>query len=188
MASVTSICNRALQRLGTSNRILDITDDTRNGRACNVCYNPLRQKELRKHYWGFAKADQVLSPIDGTPVDPNFKYQFLLPPDCLRIIKPVDPLLDWQVSGRSILTSQSNVLYLKYIKDVTDPTLFDAIFSEMLSCSMADAMCEEITQSTSKKATIKDDYKDLQVEGKQTNAFETIPVGGETGTWILARL
>lgn len=188
MTSVTSICNRALQRLGTSNRILGITDDTRNGRACNACYESIRDAELRKHYWNFAKMDSgPLAPLSAAPDDPNYTYAFLLPSDCVRIMKPTDPLLDWQLRGRKILTNDDDVLYLTYIAKITDPNLFDPLFAEMVSMRMADAMCEEITQSTSKQQAIRQDYKDIEDDARRTNAFETIPVVSEDGSWLLAR-
>lgn len=188
MTSETQIANRALQRLGTSNRILGLTDDTRNGRACNACYVPLRDAELRKHYWNFAKTDSgPLAPLSAAPDDPNYTYAFLLPADCLRIIKPTDPYLDWQLRGRKILTNDSDTLYLTYIAKITDPNTFDPLFAEMLSMKMADAMCEEITQSTSKQQGIRQDYKDIEQEARTTNAFEIIPIESEEGSWLLAR-
>lgn len=188
MTSETKISNRALQRLGTSDRILTLTEDTRNGRACNACYESLRDAELRKHYWNFAKEDSgALAPLSAAPNDPNYLYQFLIPSDCLRIIKPVDSSLDWQVRGRKLLTNMSNVLYLKYIKKVTDPNIFDAIFAEMLSMKMADAMCEELTQSSSKKASILDDYILLENDARKTNAFENIPIVNDDSSWVLSR-
>lgn len=186
-STVTGICNRGLQRLGTSNRILDITDDTRNGRACNTCYDVLKNAELRKHYWNFAKGFQELGPLAAAPDDPDYQYQFLLPADCLKIIKPVDPYLDWQIRGRHLLSNDA-IIYLNFIKEITDPNLFDTAFSEMLSMKMAYEMCEEITQSTNKQAGILRDYEDNKREAKKANAFETIPVESEDGSWLLARL
>ncbi len=188
MTSETLIANRALQRLGTSNRILGLTDDTRNGRACNACYVSLRDAELRKHLWNFAKTDSgPMAPLSAAPDDPDFLYQFTLPSDCLRIIKPRDASLDWLIQGRKLLTNYGDTIYLKYIAKITDPNLFDPLFSEMLSMKMAFEMCEEITQSTNKQQGILNDYERIKMEAKQVNAFETIPVVSEDGSWITAR-
>ena len=43
--------------------------------------------------------------------------------------------------------------------DITDPNYFDPLFIEALECKLALVTCEEITGSTSKKESIKDDYK-----------------------------
>lgn len=187
MASVTGICNRGLQILGAA-RILDITDDSRNGRACNACYESLRQSELRKHRWRFAIKRTTLAPLAETDPHGEFGYIFQLPSDCLKILKPEnDPYCDWQVEGRTLLTNQGNVLYLRYIADITDPNTMDANFREMLSAKMGEAMCEEITQSNSKKDYAMSVYKDAKSEAKKSNAFETIPAEPEESSWVLAR-
>lgn len=188
MTSETQIANRSLQRLGTSNRILGLTDDTRNGRACNACYVPLRDAELRKHYWNFAKKDSgALAPDDDAPGDPNYGYQYTLPSDFLRLVKQKGVGADWLIQGRKLLTNDGDTIYVKYIARITDPNLFDPLFCEMLSMKMADSMCEEITQSTSKQQAIRQDYEDVKADAKKANAFETIPVDAEDGSWLQAR-
>ena len=184
--SITSICNRALQHLGAS-RILGITDDTRNGRACNACYDALRRSELRRHRWLFAKTRVALAPLVETDPHGEFTYIFQLPADCLRVLKPRDHTLDWQILGRKLYTNQSSVLYLEYISDVSDPNQFDALFAESLAYKMAETMCEEITQSNVKKVGIKDDYKEMIREAKRTNAMETIPAEPEDDAWVNIR-
>lgn len=188
MSSIVSICNRGLQILGAA-RILDITEDTRNGRACNACYDVLRKSELRKHRWRFAIARKVLAPLTGFD-DPHeeFSYVFQMPADCLRILKPEDVSCDWQVEGRRIYTNETDALNLRYIKDETDTNVFDECFSEMLSAKLAEAMCEEITQSNSKKAEAKDNYKTARSEARQMNAFETIPAEPQDDPWVTARI
>lgn len=187
MASVTSICNRGLQLLGAA-RILDISDDTRNGRACNACYEIIRQAELRKHRWRFAIRRAILAPLNESDPFGDYAFVFQLPADCLKVLKPErDPYCDWQVEGRKLYTSSTNALRIRYIADITDTNTFDPCFSEMVSAKMAEAMCEEITQSNSKKAEAKDAYKDARDEAKRANAFETIPAEPEDDAWILAR-
>lgn len=188
MTSITSICNRGLQLLGAA-RILDITDDTRNGRACNACYDILRQSEIRKHRWRFAIKRAVLSPLNETDPHGEFSYIFQLPADCLKVLKPEqDPYCDWQIEGRKLYTNSTTVLKLRYMADIEDTNIFDVCFAEMLSAKMAEAMCEEITQSNSKKAEAKDAYKEALSEAKKANAFETIPAEMEADGWVLARL
>jgi hypothetical protein len=187
MASVTSICNRGLQLLGAA-RILDITDDTRNGRACNACYDSLRQSEIRKHRWRFAITRTVLAPLVETDPHEEFSYIFQLPADCLKVLKPENnPDCDWQIEGRKLFTNDGATLPLRYLADITDPNIMDSNFREMLSAKMGEEMCEEITQSNSKIARCKDTYKDARSEAKMSNAFETIPATPEDDSWVLAR-
>lgn len=187
MASITGICNRGLQLLGAA-RILDISDNTRNGRACKACYDALRQAELRKHRWRFAIKRITLAPLNEVDPHEEFGFVYQLPADCLKILKPEkDPFCDWQVEGRKLYTNDGNVLKLRYISDIEDPNLMDATFREMLSAKMAEGMCEEITQSNSKKAEAKDAYKEARTEAKRSNAFETIPAEPSEDGWVSAR-
>jgi hypothetical protein len=187
MSSVTSICNGGLQLLGAA-RILDITDDTRNGRACNACYDRLRKSEIRKHRWHFAIKRTVLAPLSETDPHGEFSYIFQLPADCLKVLKPEnDPWCDWKIEGRKLYTNSTNALQLRYLADITDPNVFDVNFSEMLSAKMAETMCEEITQSNSKIANAQAMYKAARTEAKMSNAFEAVPAEPETDSWVLAR-
>lgn len=186
-SSVTSICNRGLQILGAA-RILTITDNTRNGRSCNACYDILRQSELRKHRWRFAIERVTLAPLVLTDPLGKFTYAFQVPSDCLKILMPEnDPYCDWQYEGKKIWTNSTDTLALRYIKDITDTTLMDVNFQEMLSAMMAVQMAEEITQSNSKKSDAMIIYKDAKSDAKRMNAFETIPAEPETDSWVLAR-
>ena len=187
MTSITSVCNRGLQLLGAA-RILDITDDTRNGRACNACYDSLRRSEIRKHRWRFAISRTTLASLAETDPHGEFSYIFQLPADCLKILKPEnDPTCDWQLEGRKLYTNDGPVLYLRYLADVTDPNTFDANFAEMLSAKMAEGMCEEITQSNSKIANAQSVYREAKSEAKRANAYETIPAEPADDSWVLAR-
>lgn len=188
MASVTGICNRGLQLLGAA-RILNIVDSTRNGRACNACYDDTRRSELRKHRWRFAINRALLSPLVWADPLGKFLYAFQLPADCLKVLMPEsDTFCDWQIENKRILTNSTQSLNLRYIMDIADPNIMDENFREMLSCKMAEIMCEEITQSNTKKADVKMSYKEARDEARKSNAFETIPAEPETDTWLIARL
>lgn len=188
MASITSVCNRGLQLLGAA-RILSITDDNRNGRACNACYEDIRRSEIRKHRWRFAIRRQVLAPLNETDPHSEFSYIFQIPSDCVRILKPEnDPYCDWQLEGRKIYTNDGATMKLRYIADITDVNQWDENFREMVSAKMAEVMCEEITQSNSKLANVIRAYKDARMEAKKNNAFETIPATPEDDAWVNSRI
>lgn len=190
MASDVEICNRALQRLGDS-RIVLLTDDTKRARACNAAYAVLRDRTLRAHPWNFAivraslPADAI-APVHG-PIN-----QFTLPADCLRLLQP-DPwrnmiALDWQIEGRKITTNETAPLLVRYISRVTDPNLMDVLYREALACVIAFEICEEITQSNTKKESIRLDLRAIIAEAKLTNAIENNPADPPDDPWITARL
>lgn len=191
MASSVDIANAALQKLGAP-RIVNLTDDSDAARAANACYNRLRQAELRKHVWNFSIrraniAADATAPISGS----QYANSFTFPPGTLRILKP-DPKLrrndwDWQIEGTSILTNDSAPLLVRYVYDETDPNKMDSLFREALAARMALEMCEELTQSNSKKEAANAWYDSALADAKRANAVEQIPQEFEDDTWVTVR-
>jgi len=191
MTDAVSICNLALQRLGAK-PIVSLTEDTVAGRACNRVYEQSRDSELRAHPWNFARA-RVKVAADST--DPVFGYakRYLMPSDCLRILPTngVDGTSqqdDWQIEGRYILTDDTAPINLIYIKKVTDPGEFDALFVDLLASRIAVEIAEKITQSNTKKEESKRWYAENKKEARRANAFERPPQKSPTDSWITARL
>ena len=183
--SDVSICNLALQKLGAG-RITSLTEDSRNARSCNACYTLIRDKELRAHPWTFAVKRVVLAP-DATAPAFDFDYAFAIPQDCLRILPPNTPLIDWKLENNKILTNAGNSLNLIYIARIEDPTVYDACFDEALAAKLAWHLCEEITQSNQKKADAMNEYKDAIRTARRTNAFEKLADAPPEDSWNLAR-
>jgi len=201
--STTDIANRALQMLG-ANTILALTDATREARAADTCYDSCRKAELRSHPWNFAVKRVILAP-DATAPAFGYAYQFTLPSDCLRVPLPRDATLDWRAEGNKLLTNTLQSpwlgatqassstgtgakLMLAYIADITDTTQYDALFIEVLAARMAVAMCDQITQSNTKKQAIEGDYKALVSEARKVNAMENLPAEPVEDPWFLGRL
>ena len=190
MASEVEICNRALQKLGAT-RITSLTEDSRNGRACNACFYVLRDSELRNHPWNFAIKRVQLPANSAAPLF-GYDNSFQLPSDFLRLLPP-DPKwnrndLDWHIEGRAIYTDDAAPLNVRYIYQVTDPNSFDPLFREVLAAKMAWEMCEEITQSNTKQSSAKSDYVDMIRLAKRTNAIENVPVDAPYDLWLSVRL
>lgn len=183
--SDVAICNLALQKLGAS-RITSLTEDSRNARSCNACYEFIRDAEMRRYPWNFSKTRTTLAP-DATEPDFDYGYAFTLPSDCLRLLPPSRNALDWQVEGGKILTNDGDTLEIIYLKRVTDPTLFDAAFVECFAAKLAWHICEEITQSNQKKADILSEYKMLVAEARRANAFERTSDEPPEDDWLAAR-
>lgn len=184
--SVIDICNSALQRVGAAS-ILSLSDNSPEARACSIAYDSNRRDELRKHRWNFAIARAVLAP-DATAPAFDYDYQFTLPTDCLRVLRPNTVGLDWQIEGRKILTNDSATLYLRYLRDVEDAAQFDASFYNVVAAALALDICEKLTQSNAKKQYLSQDYKDAVVLAKRVNAFESGPEDAADDDWWVARL
>lgn len=189
MASVTSIYNRALQMLGAG-RIVDPDEDSVEARACDACYEDLRDAELRAHPWRFAVTRTQLA---ASATEPAFgrERSFPLPSDYLRVLPryPEENLgyLDWEFEGGSIYTNDASPLDFRYIQRVTDANVMDSCFREALSARMAKAMCEQLTQSNTKKQDINMEYRDAIREARRTNAIEAQPQVAPDSEWITER-
>lgn len=209
MTASVDVCNRALQKIGAATRIMALTDNTREARACNVAYAMLRRKLLRQYPWSFAMTRVVLSPDVAVPAF-DFKYQFTLPADCLRVLLNNDNTLDWKIEGRKLLTNGgtgsdaiegSNLtvittvsspapavaLRLTYLTDVTDENVWDTAFVELMVAAIAYELVEEITQSNQKKEALRQDLKDAQLAAYNSDSLEKIPEDPPEDYWIAVR-
>ncbi len=187
--SDVAVCNLGLQKLGAA-RISALEDDSRNARACNACYEHIRDTELRRHNWNFARRRATLAASSVAP-EFDFDYAFPVPSDFLSLRPPAVNELDWRIESHedqtSILTNEGDSLEISYTAKITDPTKFDDCFTEMVACRMADHMCEELTQSNTKADKAKKDYLDARKEARRTNAFENVSAEPPEDPWVAAR-
>lgn len=189
MPSTTDISNRALQKLGAK-FIQSLTDGSKNARSCNLAYEPCKKALLRKHTWNFS-VKRVQLAASSTEPDFGPANIFPLPEDWLRLL-PLDPggnvnSLDWQIESDGIHTNDDAPLQVRYVSNVTDPNKMDALFVEALSTLMAHEMCEEVTQSNTKKDSLAGDLKDVVADAKRTNAIENISQEPPEDTWVTCR-
>ena len=187
--SDVQICNRALQKVGAA-RITSLTQDTPNARACNVAYAQVRDAELRAHPWAFAiRRAQLAS--DATAPDWGKQNAFQLPTDFLALAPPYaeynSNARDWKIEGQKIYTNDQAPLQIRYMAQVTDPNLMDALFIEALSTAIAVEICEEITQSNTKKDALKNDYDIAIKRARKANAFDNVSDNLPEDTFITCR-
>lgn len=184
--SAIDLCNSALQRVGAAS-ITSLSDNSPEARACSVAYDSNRTDELRKHPWNFAIKRAILAPDATAPLF-DYDYAFTLPSDCLRLLRPNTARLDWQIEGRKILTNDGDTLYIRYIYDCQDAAQFDASFYNVVSAAMAVDICEKLTQSNTKKASLAQDYKEAVAKAKKIDAFESGPEDAPDDEWWIVRL
>jgi hypothetical protein len=189
MASEVSICNSALDKLGAA-RITDLTDNSRNARACSSAYERSRDALLRKHRWNFSIARAQLA-ADATDPEFGYDFQYTLPVDCLRVLEPYHGFRrigeNRIIEGRKIITDETAPLDLRYVSKVTDPNVMDSLFLEVLAVEIAIDICEELTQSNTKKSELRDLKKELLAEARKANAVERDPDVPPEDEWITVR-
>lgn len=188
-SSVVNICNLALQRLG-ANRITDITGASVEARACNNCYEELRLAELQDHNWVFAITRASLAANASAPAFGKAR-SFPLPTGFLRLIDdyPEDRDFDrdFEIEGNEIYTDFGAPLKIRYVQDVTDPNVMHPLFRLALAYRMADQMCEEVTQSNTKKELVQKDYDRTVARARKSNAIMRIPQEAPEDPWLTVR-
>lgn len=199
MAAQVDICNYGLTLIGAG-RITALTDNSKAARAMNAIYSMTRQAELRKFTWNFALKRASL-PALASPPDWGFGSQYQLPTDFLRLVQAGDiyavPSLDnyvnadnsnWAIEGQNILTDMGGPLKIRYVYNVTDEGLFDALFNISLAAQLSFATCEEITGSNTKKDVAMQTYKQAITDALRANAIERPPVSTAGDSWLIGRL
>lgn len=185
MPSVIDICNTALDKLGQT-PITSLTDGNRAAKLCNRGWPLARDKVLRDHPWNFAMRRAILAPITALP-SWGFGNAFPLPSESVRLVEVLNHSQgEYQVEGESILANGS-VLYIRYIARVDDPNVYDPLFCDAVATALALDMCEALTQSTTKKQDLKEDYREVIVRAKSVDAQENPPARFEEDEWLAAR-
>lgn len=199
MTSSVQIANRALSKIGCA-RIIAFTDNTKEGRAINACFDFLRDVELRANRWSFSIKRAAIAADSAKPVY-GFAARFLLPADCLRVLEvgkdyPGPDQSSFRnsnssaygVEGRYIQSNDSGPVYLRYIAQISDTSLWDACFSETMACRIAAEVCEELTASTAKKQAAWSEYGQSLHAARRANAIELPSQPIADDTWMLTRM
>jgi|LauGreDrversion4_2_1035121.scaffolds.fasta_scaffold00190_7 hypothetical protein len=146
-ASVISICNMALARVGVSSFISSLTEPSNEARVCALFYEQMRDYALRDYPWNFANTRVALSEAGDAPT--NWEYMYVYPSDCLKARAIVPPGLraprsDQRIpfetgyyNGQRVIYSNLDQAELIYTKRIEDPTIFDPMFASALSYLIA---------------------------------------------------
>lgn len=158
VTSDVQLCNMALSRIGSEERIQKLSDTTKNEAVqCNLFYAQTRDEVLRAFPWPCAIHRQVLAAIDG-PTLSKFTYAYQLPTDpyCLRVLGMIDVAngtyadvvgVQYEIEGRTLLTDLTPV-GIKYTKQLTDTKDFDSLLAEAIILKLASKIAYPIADST----------------------------------------
>lgn len=198
MASQVDVCNRALIKLGAQ-QITSISDNSKSARVLSSLWDTVRRAELRKRYWCFALARTQLPETDAPAF--QFGHAFQLPPDYLKLVQVGDVYVapsqadyrtgddsPWAIEGGQLLSMFGAPLKFRYVRDITDPGQFDALFVEVFAAKLAEEACYAITQSREGQNQAMQDYKQAVREAALANAIEKPPQGMPDDAWMLGRL
>ena len=200
MASSVEIANSALTKLGEG-RITSLTDNVKAAREINAIFTLRRDKLLRTFNWNFAMKRESLSALADGPTW-GYTYAYRLPSDCLRMVQVGDVWVipgygdfigggpdeaPFSIEGGQIHSDWSAPLNVRYIRRVTNAGEFDAAFVEAFAYDLAHETCESITQSTSKKESLKEGRRTEILDAIRSNAIELPPQVVADDSWIASR-
>lgn len=173
-------------------------------------YSPVLLKELRSNFWSFSIVRAILAASTTAPAFGPTQY-FSLPPDFIMLAPPDQTMSytfgysagransnnvynDFKIeampnnAGSAIVSSQPGPIYIRYVSSAITEAQFDADFAEALSCSLAVATCEELTQSNTKAQAAAAMYKEIMAVAKKRNSYELPPVAPPVDPYLLVRL
>jgi hypothetical protein len=148
--------NFALGQIGAE-RVTAIDDGSINADYCKDFYPPLRQSLLRSHHWNFAEHRAALAAEVAIPLF-EYAFSYPLPSDCLKLKEYNGSALDtsvlpdgilvtrfFKIEGRKLFSNDGQV-NIVYVRDVTDPNQWDALFYMVITTWLSGLLAGAITK------------------------------------------
>jgi hypothetical protein len=196
MASQVEICNQALTKAGAA-RIVSLNDETESAGVLRTIYNVKLDAELAAQPWTFAIKRQQLPASSTAPLF-GWARAFPVPADYLAMVEVGENYvfydsnagalfqLEGSDSGMQILTDQGSPLNVRYVRRVTTPGLFPALFVEAFACRLAAEICERLTQNQSKRELAWQERERAIRDARRVNAIEQPPRQVPPSSWLRA--
>lgn len=123
----------------------------------------------------------------------GWDWRYPIPDDCLRML-PLRTDGEWdgtpiphEIEEDYILTDRSTYVDSRYIRQMTDPTKYDALFVQAFAASLAMKGAHRFTGKQSMIEAAKRDYDRAIFEARRANAFEGTPEPAYDDDVIAAR-
>jgi len=184
--SVVEICNLALAKVASPQRISDLSENTLEAKMCNLLYPQVRDWTLRDYPWRCALKRDSLAELDITN-NTQYTYVYQLPtdPKCLRVLGLIDndtrefnPYLEFMVEGEALYCNYNPCVIL-YIQQLTDPKKYDPGLVEAISLRLAVELAVPIAQSVQLKQALMNEYEMFKMRAVDQDGQERSqrPVG-----------
>ena len=157
----------ALGQLGTSP--VDNIDGTAMGLASmRNNYNLLRRNLLSKVYWDFAIKRANLALSADTPADDEWLYKHTKPADFI-VLKDIYNIDLHEIENDGIL-SNSEIMKIEYLADITDTTKFSPGFAMVLAYDLALASGSSALITASARQQMMQERERLFRDAKKSDA------------------
>ncbi|MBE3039220.1 MAG: hypothetical protein IMZ62_10465 [Chloroflexi bacterium] len=110
--------------------------------------------------------------IWANPPPYPWDYQYDLPSDCLRVLDIEPYNVPCEIEGTR-LRSDDSLIFVDYIRQVTDPTEFDANFVEVLVVALACKLSMSLMQDKTMFKQLQEEKVLLLAQARRTNMVET---------------
>lgn len=188
MATETDVCNDALVQILGEKRISSggfATPTNERERVANESFASVRDAELRGNFWNFAMEWTDLAP-DVWDGNVDYSYRYSWPADCLRIFD-VSETRHFEVAGNKIYTNVGTEINVRYVKRITIPNSWDALFRPVMAAALAKVFCMRLTGLRPKLADAKDAYREAMGKAVQADAIENPTRAFAESDWISVR-
>ncbi len=195
--SKVKIYNMALAYLGVT-AITSVSEGSVSANRVGNFYDRVRGQLLEKFPWNFAKKMMALSQTTE-PATGDYDYAYTLPSDCLKPLS-TNQDADYRIFGNTLLisyddselTDDDDLLYLTYIYQIEDESLYSELFVKLFSLALAVELAPQFAVSTGKIEVLEAKHLDAMAEAETMdwaqdnentiNAFEP-----DEDSWITAR-
>jgi hypothetical protein len=207
----TAICNLALLRLGISQPIADITENSVAGRACNAVWEQCLTTMLRERPWPFA-VRQVGLALVGEQLFQDWAFTYRYPTDFINIHRLFPPVTETaspvtvsvtsdripypqtfpysvgsDTSGRLIHCDVEDAIVTgTYLNE--DTAQFDPLFTSALAWFIAAEIALSMTKNRELYGNALNEYMRISSEAAATSLNEVKPRESDEAMMIEARL
>jgi hypothetical protein len=196
MATQLTLYNNALLLLG-ERPLASLTENREARRLLDTVWaRPVVRECLERGQWRFAMRTVELSYSPSVEPPFGYTYAFDKPEDLIRTTAVCQdeylrvPLLEYQVEG-IYWYANLDTIYVRYVSDDTsfggDLSSWPANFTRFVEATMADAICERITQNKEDWKAVRFKLKDALTIAKSTDAMEEATQFLPAGSWTRAR-
>lgn len=166
------IANMALGIL-TESPIDSLDEDSRAARMCNLHFDTVREAELTKREWVFARKTALVEPVALDYTTDGWSWSYELPSDALRLL-PDDCGFagPWRQEGSTVTTIEGGARLVRYIANLIDPNDWPAVFTDVLVAALAVKIAHPITAKTTMVELAKQSYREAVGQAQAVNAVQ----------------
>jgi hypothetical protein len=190
MPTLTEIASRALRMIGEP-PIMDIDDTDPVSTICRDAWPGARDEILRGDNWSCVMARAELARLVDAPPS-GWSYYYGLPTDWLRTVgawendAEAGALRYEHVAGKRLATDAEQV-FLRYVRQETDPTMYDAALTATLVAKLAEEICEKISGNANLAERMRQKVDERRASAAAVSAIEQPAPVMRRSPWVTRR-